>query len=56
MQEGDAFPIICNSFNNKKTQNLNSSRPTVQVILSDLPDLPALRRPDLGETFRGTTE
>lgn len=40
----------------KDTQILNSYRTSVQVVSSYLRDLPALRRPDLGETFRGTTE
>lgn len=40
----------------KDTQILNSYRTSVQVVSSYLHDLPALRRPDLGETFRGTTE
>lgn len=40
----------------KDTQILNSYRTLVQVVSSYLRDLPALRRPDLGETFRGTTE
>lgn len=40
----------------KETQILNSYRTSVQVVSSYLRDLPALRRPDLGETFRGTTE